>query len=248
MNAICGSWHPAIPDRTLLSWRYFLSLYAVSSVAAQWQEWSDAAEPGVAHMRYFTNITYLLFCISTVALCSFQIVCSTCKKSNESTVSRGALLFAKIIAITWQCACCCSLFLDVVYWSVLRSNLTDETNGFSNVNKHLINSLLMLGSFAINNMHFPAKDVLFVLLYALLYAVISVVYFAETKEWIYFFLNWHNRYVAAYYAALISGLLVTYLALYLLGRLKKKFSAQLLLTQQLQQALFPSDNESKEMV
>lgn len=220
-----SSIHKIKPFHMLL-WRFFMLLFISSSLIVQWIEWEKTSTSAIKHMKYFTNISYFCFFMSIIIIYGFSMMrwCNLIRNNQDWTIhygqnSRIKKFIISFVWIIWQCMAVNAIFIDIVYWTMLH----DGDISFTNLNIHLFNSIFVLIEFLLNRITFQVANLIFLLLYALCYILFSFIYFEETKETIYFFLDWKKPMTGLYCLAILIIYIFIFLLFCWFDKLKKKY-------------------------
>lgn len=211
----------------MLLWRFFMLLFILSSLIIQWIEWENSTSKyAIKHMKYFTNISYLCFFISVIIIYVFSMMrwCNMLYNNPDWTKHYGKNSCIKksmisFVWIMWQCMAVNAVFIDIIYWTMLHNGNTS----FTNLNIHLFNSIFVIIEFVFNRITFQPANIVFLLLYAASYMLFSFIYFEETRETIYYFLDWRKSITALYCVVILIVYVFIFLLFCLLDRIKKKY-------------------------
>jgi len=138
---------------------------------------------------------------------------------------------AKTLWIAFEICCTLVFLVDITVWAILLPNAEDTNSGstvgdivnFYSFNVHASNALFMMFEMFWNRLSFTPSHLLFVLLWALVYAMWSWVWFAWKGLWVYFFVDTEQNTAAGWYLLLLAMHSVFFFMVYGFWLLKEKY-------------------------
>jgi len=213
----CFFWHPTVSRldfvRSYLVPPVILLIYRL--LAALWFTfvWGRLFfEIGPVYFVHFTNCTLTLF-IAYFWLAVYQSVRYLLSASDADFAGRDESLgpASKASWILLSLAFPNSVFLDIVYWSLLHES---DMMGFYTVNAHLINSFVLLGELLLDRIIIVPSHLVAVLIFGLLYLGWELLYYYVVGGWIYPFLDTtKGLFSLGYYFLMIGSSIVSFFGL-----------------------------------
>lgn len=166
-----------------LAWAVFWSLYHFAWIIVEiyWAATDNLND--ALFFIYLTNLGYILL-VSFTWLDLAAVVYFILKVKKDGDVQRMPLLW-KVNWVMYNMAMTMAILIVVIYWVLLASSF-----GPGSINKHLINGVIALLYVSVNAK--PSRILHFYqpLIFAFVYAVFSVIYYAAGGGNVYEVLDW----------------------------------------------------------
>ncbi|XP_025077125.1 protein rolling stone-like isoform X2 [Pomacea canaliculata] len=207
--------HPKI----YLVWRIFWALYHLGWMTYDvWYDVTNNPHLGT-WLIYLTNWTFLW--LTACCLLDAIVVCySNCTESSAEELP----WFMQLLWLAYEVSVVCSLFVSIVYWSVMfghRKNfgpLAELT--LPSLVTHLFNSIYVLMDLCVRATPIRLLHAVYSILYLLTYLVFAVIY-TETggknmngDNFIYRPMDWSDASILAVFVLAMAALAVLHLMVY----------------------------------
>ncbi|XP_055881420.1 protein rolling stone-like [Biomphalaria glabrata] len=213
------SWGAFLTNWTYILLTLYFTYYAVLTIIVYLARWRS---PRNLFRRQQSSEHWQLF--SEMSANGYEEVPSDGEVSAVTTYTRSPVpWYYAIVWILLNAASVGAIMVSLVFWAILvpGSNLGQMTN--SNIQLHLINSVLILIEHAVIAIPIRLLHVIYPLIYGVIYVFFSVFYWVDDHSHVmYEILNWNNPGPTIGFVILIGFVIIPiiHILIYCLYRLK----------------------------
>eukprot|EP00698_Gefionella_okellyi_P004207 TRINITY_DN1391_c0_g1_i1.p2 TRINITY_DN1391_c0_g1~~TRINITY_DN1391_c0_g1_i1.p2 ORF type:complete len:259 (+),score=29.37 TRINITY_DN1391_c0_g1_i1:143-919(+) len=206
-----------LPVPALLFWRFCCFGYYFAVSIWFMVNFVPREHPPWFFFVFFTNTTFL---VEAVYFTISFVVTLIAVASKADEIDEPAGIGWRLFQILYELATPNAIVVTIVFWTVLAgpNSIVDI-----NILVHMVNSPPMLLETLFNRIRHVPSHVLFHAMFSVAYMCWAWIGHAGTGRWVYPFLDWNNRYAAAWYIGLGAGLAIMFLLICVVSYLRDRF-------------------------